>query len=229
MKKDTTNIFITEFDTYLFGQGTHYEIYNKMGAHLAVKDGKDGVYFAVWAPAAREVYVVGDFNEWKAYGYDMVKISDGGVYELFVPGAKEGQCYKFLIITQEGEALYKADPYANAAQLRPETASVITNLKGFKWSDSEWVSKKKKEDHLKEPMSIYECHIGSWKKQEDGTEDGYINYRDIVEDLAEYVLDMGYTHIELMGIAEYPFDGSWGYQVTGYYAPTSSQRILCFL
>ena len=150
MKKDTTNIFITEFDTYLFGQGTHYEIYNKMGAHLAVKDGKDGVYFAVWAPAAREVYVVGDFNGWKAYGYDMVKISDGGVYELFVPGAKEGQCYKFLIITQEGEALYKADPYANAAQLRPETASVITNLKGFKWSDSEWVSKKKKEDHLKE-------------------------------------------------------------------------------
>lgn len=221
MKKDTTNIFITEFDTYLFGQGTHYEIYNKMGAHLAVKDGKDGVYFAVWAPAAREVYVVGDFNGWKAYGYDMVKISDGGVYELFVPGAKEGQCYKFLIITQEGEALYKADPYANAAQLRPETASVITDLKGFKWSDSEWVSKKKKEDHLKEPMSIYECHIGSWKKQEDGTEDGYINYRDIVEDLAEYVLDMGYTHIELMGIAEYPFDGSWGYQVTGYYAPTS--------
>lgn len=221
MKKDTTNIFITEFDTYLFGQGTHYEIYNKMGAHLAVKDGKDGVYFAVWAPAAREVYVVGDFNEWKAYGYDMVKISDGGVYELFVPGAKEGQCYKFLIITQEGKALYKADPYANAAQLRPETASVITNLKGFKWSDSEWVSKKKKEDHLKEPMSIYECHIGSWKKQEDRTEDGYINYRDIVEDLAEYVLDMGYTHIELMGIAEYPFDGSWGYQVTGYYAPTS--------
>ncbi len=126
-----------------------------------------------------------------------------------------------MIITQEGKALYKADPYANAAQLRPETASVITNLKGFKWSDSEWVSKKKKEDHLKEPMSIYECHIGSWKKQEDRTEDGYINYRDIVEDLAEYVLDMGYTHIELMGIAEYPFDGSWGYQVTGYYAPTS--------
>ena len=149
MKKDTTNIFITEFDTYLFGQGTHYEIYNKMGAHLAVKDGKDGVYFAVWAPAAREVYVVGDFNEWKAYGYDMVKISDGGVYELFVPGAKEGQCYKFLIITQEGEALYKADPYANAAQLRPETASVITNLKGFKWSDSEWRS----EEHTSELQS----------------------------------------------------------------------------
>ena len=125
MNKDTTQIFMTELDTYLFGQGTHYEIYNKMGAHLAVKNGKEGVYFVVWAPKAKEVYVVGDFNDWRAYGYDMKPVSDGGVYELFVEGAKAGQCYKFLIISQDGEALYKADPYANAAQLRPETASVI--------------------------------------------------------------------------------------------------------
>ena len=200
---------------------THYEIYNKMGAHLAVKNGKEGVYFVVWAPKAKEVYVVGDFNDWRAYGYDMKPVSDGGVYELFVEGAKAGQCYKFLIISQDGEALYKADPYANAAQLRPETASVITDLTGFKWTDDKWVENKKKEDHLSSAMSIYECHIGSWRKQKDGTKDGYMNYRDIAHELAEYVSDMGYTHVELMGIAEYPFDGSWGYQVTGYYAPTA--------
>ncbi len=221
MNKDTTQIFMTELDTYLFGQGTHYEIYNKMGAHLAVKNGKEGVYFVVWAPKAKEVYVVGDFNDWRAYGYDMKPVSDGGVYELFVEGAKAGQCYKFLIISQDGEALYKADPYANAAQLRPETASVITDLTGFNWTDDKWVENKKKEDHLSSAMSIYECHIGSWRKQKDGTKDGYMNYRDIAHELAEYVSDMGYTHVELMGIAEYPFDGSWGYQVTGYYAPTA--------
>ena len=221
MNKDTTQIFMTELDTYLFGQGTHYEIYNKMGAHLAVKNGKEGVYFVVWAPKAKEVYVVGDFNDWRAYGYDMKPVSDGGVYELFVEGARAGQCYKFLIISQDGEALYKADPYANAAQLRPETASVITDLTGFKWTDDKWVENKKKEDHLSSAMSIYECHIGSWRKQKDGTKDGYMNYRDIAHELAEYVSDMGYTHVELMGIAEYPFDGSWGYQVTGYYAPTA--------
>ena len=221
MNKDTTQIFMTELDTYLFGQGTHYEIYNKMGAHLAVKNGKEGVYFVVWAPKAKEVYVVGDFNDWRAYGYDMKPVSDGGVYELFVEGARAGQCYKFLIISQDGEALYKADPYANAAQLRPETASVITDLTGFKWTDDKWVENKKKEDHLSSAMSIYECHIGSWRKQKDGTKDGYMNYRDIAHELAGYVSDMGYTHVELMGIAEYPFDGSWGYQVTGYYAPTA--------
>ena len=221
MNKDTTQIFMTELDTYLFGQGTHYEIYNKMGAHLAVKNGKEGVYFVVWAPKAKEVYVVGDFNDWRAYGYDMKPVSDGGVYELFVEGARAGQCYKFLIISQDGEALYKADPYANAAQLRPETASVITDLTGSKWTDDKWVENKKKEDHLSSAMSIYECHIGSWRKQKDGTKDGYMNYRDIAHELAEYVSDMGYTHVELMGIAEYPFDGSWGYQVTGYYAPTA--------
>ena len=221
MNKDTTQIFMTELDTYLFGQGTHYEIYNKMGAHLAVKNGKEGVYFVVWAPKAKEVYVVGDFNDWRAYGYDMKPVSDGGVYELFVEGARAGQCYKFLIISQDGEALYKADPYANAAQLRPETASVITDLTGFKWTDDKWVENKKKEDHLSSAMSIYECHIGSWRKQKDGTKGGYMNYRDIAHELAEYVSDMGYTHVELMGIAEYPFDGSWGYQVTGYYAPTA--------
>ena len=208
---------ITEVDAYLFGQGTHYEIYNKMGAHVGVKDGKEGVYFAVWAPAAREVYVIGEFNNWNAYGYDMKKISDGGIYDLFIPG----DMYKFLIISQSGEALYKADPYANQAQLRPETASIVADLSGYEWKDSEWVEKKKTENHLKAPLSIYECHLGSWKKKDDGTEDGFYTYRELAPELAKYVTDMGYTHIELMGIAEYPYDGSWGYQVTGYYAPTA--------
>lgn len=212
---------ITELDAYLFGQGTHYEIYNKMGAHVGVKDGKEGVYFAVWAPAAREVYVIGEFNNWNAYGYDMKKISDGGIYDLFIPGAKAGDMYKYLIISQSGEALYKADPYANQAQLRPETASIVANLSGYEWKDSEWVEKKKTENHLKAPLSIYECHLGSWKKKDDGTEDGFYTYRELAPELAKYVTDMGYTHIELMGIAEYPYDGSWGYQVTGYYAPTA--------
>ena len=212
---------ITEVDAYLFGQGTHYEIYSKMGAHVGVKDGKEGVYFAVWAPAAREVYVIGEFNNWNAYGYDMKKISDGGIYDLFIPGAKAGDMYKFLIISQSGEALYKADPYANQAQLRPETASIVADLSGYEWKDSEWVEKKKTENHLKAPLSIYECHLGSWKKKDDGTEDGFYTYRELAPELAKYVTDMGYTHIELMGIAEYPYDGSWGYQVTGYYAPTA--------
>ncbi len=219
-KKDA--VFLTELDTYLFGQGTHYEIYNKMGAHEAEKDGKKGIYFATWAPNARDIFVVGDFNNWHEEDkYRMNPVSDGGVYDLFVEGACEGQCYKFLIIAQNGDRLYKADPYANAAQLRPETASVITNLEGFEWGDKSWVSKKQKEDHLKSPMVIYECHLGSWKKQDDGTEDGYMNYRELAHELVEYVKKMNYTHVELMGIAEYPYDVSWGYQVTGYYAPTA--------
>ena len=218
---DYKDIAFTELDAYLFGNGTHYEIYNKMGAHLCTKDGKEGVYFVVWAPKAKEVYVVGDFNNWDAYGYDMKKISDGGVYELFIEGAKENQLYKFLIISQSGEALYKADPYANAAELRPATASKITNLNGYTWKDEKWVEAKKKEDHLKSPMSIYECHLGSWKKKIEDSDNGFFSYRELADKLADYVSEMGYTHIELMGIAEYPFDGSWGYQVTGYYAPTA--------
>ncbi len=215
-------IKMTEVDAYLFGQGTHYEIYNKMGAHV-VKDtatGESGVYFAVWAPNAKEVYIIGEFNDWKAYGQDMEKINDGGIYHRFVPGAKKGQLYKYLIITQKGEALYKADPYANEAQMRPETASVVSELGGFAWTDSAWVDKKKKENHHESPLSIYEVHIGSWKKKADGTKDGFYNYRDMAHELGDYVSEMGYSHIELMGIAEHPFDGSWGYQVTGYYAPT---------
>ncbi|MGN0479967.1 MAG: 1,4-alpha-glucan branching protein GlgB [Lachnospiraceae bacterium] len=221
MGRKTNPIFMTDVDAYLYGEGTHYEIYNKMGAHVTTKDGKKGVYFAVWAPNAREVFVVGDFNGWNAYGYDMHRVSDGGIYDLFVPGAKEGQVYKYLIVTAQGKAIYKADPYANAAQLRPETGSVITSLDGFEWTDSEWIAAKETEDHLKAPMSIYEVHLGSWLKQVEDSDDGFFGYRELAKSLGDYVKKMGYTHIEIMGIAEYPYDGSWGYQVTGYYAPTA--------
>ena len=221
MGRKTNPIFMTDVDAYLYGEGTHYEIYNKMGAHVTTKDGKKGVYFAVWAPNAKEVFVVGDFNDWNAYGYDMHRVSDGGIYDLFVPGAKEGQVYKYLIVTAQGKAVYKADPYANAAQLRPETGSVITSLDGFEWTDSEWIAAKETENHLKAPMSIYEVHLGSWLKQVEDSDDGFFGYRELAKLLGDYVKKMGYTHIEIMGIAEYPYDGSWGYQVTGYYAPTA--------
>ena len=211
----------TELDQYLFGQGTNYDIYRKLGAHPDTQNRKKGVYFAVWAPNAQAVSVVGEFNEWDTEKNPMKKVGPIGVYETFVPGAKIGQLYKFYITGAHGEELYKADPYANQAQLRPETASIVADLSGYEWKDSEWVEKKKTENHLKAPLSIYECHLGSWKKKDDGTEDGFYTYRELAPELAKYVSDMGYTHIELMGIAEYPYDGSWGYQVTGYYAPTA--------
>ena len=215
-------VFITEGDRYLFGMGTHYEIYEKMGAHKASdEDGKQGVYFAVWAPNAAQVFVVGDFNDWKPDGYEMTRLGSSGIYELFTDKVGEGSVYKYLIITRDGRRLYKADPYANYAQVRPDTASIVTDLSGFQWKDEKWLSACVDKEAWKEPYAVYEVHPGSWKKKDDGTEDGFYNYRELAHELAAYVKEMGYTHIELMGIAEYPYDGSWGYQVTGYYAPTS--------
>ncbi len=215
-------VFITEGDRYLFGKGTHYEIYEKMGAHKACdEDGSQGIYFAVWAPNAAQVFVVGDFNEWKPDGYEMERLGSSGIYELFTDKAKEGDRYKYMIVAGDGRQIYKADPYANYAQVRPDTASIITDLNGFTWKDEKWMSANIGKEPWKEPIAIYEVHPGSWRKKDDGTEDGFFNYRELAHDLADYVKKMGYTHIELMGIAEYPFDGSWGYQVTGYYAPTS--------
>ena len=218
---ETRDVFITESDCYLFGNGTHYEIYEKLGAHRAVRDGKEGVYFAVWAPNADVVSVVGDFNNWCGYGYEMSRIGDSGIFELFVENAYVGAKYKYHISSPNGEKHFKCDPYANQAELRPDNASIVTDLNQFQWTDEEWLNKKSSEEPWKEPMAIYEVHLGSWKKKNDGTYDGFLNYRELAHQLAEYVNYMGYTHIEIMGIAEYPFDGSWGYQVTGYYAPTS--------
>jgi len=219
LKKE--KVYISEDDQYLFGQGTHYEIYKKLGAHLSCENGVEGTYFAVWAPNAAYVNVVGTFNNWDTYSHGMNKLGDGGIWGLFIPGVGEGVLYKYLITTQNGEKLYKADPYANSAELRPATASVVTDLSGFSWTDSSWLSKRDKENINKKPMAIYECHIGSFMKHPNNTEDGFYNYREFADTIVSYMKEMKYTHIELLGIAEHPFDGSWGYQVTGYYAPTA--------
>ena len=215
---------ITEADAYLFAQGTHYEIYEKMGAHEAEIDGQKGVYFAVWAPNAKYVNVIGSFNNWDIFKDNMDRISEGGIFALFIPGAKIGDMYKYVITTSDDRKLYKADPYGNYSQLRPDNASIVTDLSGFKWTDSAWQTEKQTKDILKQPMAIYECHIGSWMKHpvsDPEKETGFYNYREFADRFVEYCKDMKYTHVELMGIAEHPFDGSWGYQVTGYYAPTS--------
>ena len=214
-------LFITDADQFVFAQGSHYEIYKKLGAHPCKKDGKKGTYFAVWAPNAQSVSLVGNFNNWDTTATPMKKRDNGGIYEIFMEGLGEGELYKYFIITPNGDGIYKADPYANYAELRPGTASVVYDIKKLKWSDSKWLEERKKKNYFCEPVAIYECHIGSWMKHPDGTEDGFYTYREFADRISEYLKKMKYTHIELMGIAEHPFDGSWGYQVTGYYAPTS--------
>ena len=213
---------ITDMDQYLFGEGTHYELYKKLGAHPAEYEGEQGVYFAVWAPHAKGVRVIGEFNCWGSDGYRMNRLEPLGIYEAFVPGLKEGCMYKYLIETESGEYLYKADPFAFYAEKRPGTASRVTDIDHFTWHDERWMEKRKSWNAAEEALSIYEVHPGSWRRHpHDEDEDGFYNYREFAEELTEYVKDMGYTHVELMGIAEHPFDGSWGYQVTGYFAPTS--------
>ena len=212
---------ITENDIRLFKSGIHYEIYKKLGAHPKRIDDQDGISFSVWAPNAQEISVIGDFNGWDIENNKMNPIGDSGIFELFIPGALIGQRYKYAIKTLNDEILHKSDPYANYSERRPGNASVVTDISNFNWSDNQWLKKRQKLDLKKKPMSIYEVHIGSWKKHRNRDEDGFYNYKEFAHSLTEYILDMGYTHVELMGIAEYPFDGSWGYQVTGYYAPTS--------
>ena len=213
---------VTEYDMYLFGEGTHYNIYEKLGAHPGKKGRKKGIYFDVWAPNASNVWVIGSFNDWDETATPMERLEPNGIYEAFVPEAKMGDMYKYLIETSEGEYLYKADPYANYAELRPGTASRIADISELKWTDDVWMEQRAKQtDVYEQPLSIYEVHPGSWMRHPDGTEDGFYTYRELAKALTDYVKEMGYTHVELMGISEYPFDGSWGYQVTGYYAPTS--------
>lgn len=214
----------TELDRYLFGQATHYEIYRKLGAHFTEQEGKKGVCFDLWAPNASRVWIIGSFNGWSETANEMVRLEPEtmGIYELFIPGLKEGELYKYLIETKNGKRLYKADPYANYAELRPGTASALADINKFKWSDQKWMDNRAKtKDVYGQPLAIYEVHPGSWKRHPGREDDGFYTYRDLAKYLIPYVLEMGYTHIEMMGISEYPFDGSWGYQVTGYYAPTS--------
>ena len=212
---------IGELDRYLFGEGRHYQLYHKLGAHPYTYRRQDGYYFAVWAPHAAAVSLVGDFNAWNPDATPMKPVADSGIYELFVPGLGVGQLYKFAITTHTGTILFKADPYAFSAEYRPGTASVTADIRGFKWNDSKWMESRAGTDPVKAPISIYEVHLGSWKKKNRPEKDGYYTYMEAAHELADYVLEMGYTHVELMGIAEHPYDGSWGYQVTGYFAPTS--------
>ncbi len=213
----------TKKDLEEFGKGIHYTIYEKLGAHPMTIDGIEGTYFAVWAPNAARVSVVGDFNLWDGRRHPMVQIKEAGIHELFIPGVKAGDCYKYEIKTKQGLPMLKADPYGNAAELRPGTASVITDLTGFSWTDEKWLAQRKTTDYKKAPMLIYEVHLGSWRKPDPEAEDSqeFYTYRELAPQLAAYVKEMGYTHVELLPIMEHPLDESWGYQVTGYYAPTA--------
>ncbi len=210
---------LTDLDLYLHSEGRHWEIYNKLGAHPREVDGVKGVNFAVWAPNARRVSVVGDFNRWDGRVHPMEQHSDSGIWELFIPGIGVGAKYKYEIKSHFN--LYQAekiDPYSFHAERRPNTASLVAELDSYEWGDDRWMAERTESNPLTAPMAIYEVHLGSWKRKE-GNE--WLTYRELARDLVSYVKEMGYTHIELLPIAEHPFDGSWGYQVTGYYAPTS--------
>ncbi len=211
---------LTDFDLFLCGKGTHYRTYEKLGAHLLEEDGKKGVYFAVWAPNAQHVSVIGSFNNWEAWIHPMRAIGSSGIWELFIPGVKEGDQYKFEIKGPQGFWAQKADPYAFAAEVRPRTASVVCDLGRYQWNDAAWIDQRGQTKWHEKPISVYEVHLGSWKRKvEEGNR--WLTYRELAEQLIPYVKETGYTHIELMPIAEHPFDGSWGYQTGGYFAPTS--------
>lgn len=209
----------TKSDIDKFNNGIHYTIYEKLGAHPMTLDGEEGVYFAVWAPNAMRISVVGDFNEWDGRIHQMRKIPEAGIFELFVPGVKCGDNYKFELKVKGGLTYLKADPYGNAAQLRPDAASVVADLSGFKWEDEDFIKNREKFQTGNAPMSVYEMYLGSFVEPKEG--EIYANYREIAPKVIEYVKEMGYTHVELMPVMEHPFDGSWGYQVIGYYAPTA--------
>lgn len=208
---------MSDLDLYLFNEGRHLEAYRRLGAHLIERDGVKGVHFAVWAPNAYKVSVIGDFNRWDARVHPM-ETRGGAIWEVFIPGLEAGHSYKYEIRSRmNGFRAEKADPYGFGTELRPNTASIVTDIDNYEWNDTEWMEKRRGTDPLETPMSIYELHMGSWKRKDNNE---WLTYRELAHELSDYMLDMGYTHVELMPVMEYPFDGSWGYQVTGYYAPT---------
>ncbi len=210
---------LTDFDIHLFVKGQHRQIYDKLGAHPRQINGVTGVNFAVWAPNCYKVAVVGDFNRWDPRTHAMENNNDSGIWELFVPGLKPGDRYKYEVRSHnQAYRAAKSDPYGFYAEVRPDTASIICDLDRYQWGDAQWMSARASANPLKQPMNIYELHLGSWKRKEGGE---YLTYRELAEELPPYLVDMGYTHLELLPVAEHPLDASWGYQVTGYYAPTS--------
>ena len=210
--------FLDQDEIYLFNRGQLYHSYFKLGAHIIERDGIMGTHFAIWVPDVLSVRLVGEFNNWCSTDSSMVEEGNSGVWTLFLPRVRQGQLYKYEIHTKEGQMFLKSDPYAFFSELRPATASIVYSLEGFDWQDQAWLGQRKGLNVLEMPLLIYEVHLGSWRRKEDG---GYTNWRTLAIDLLEYVLKMGYTHLELMPIMEHPFDGSWGYQLTGYYSCTS--------
>ena len=213
--------WLSNFDRYLIGEGTHERAYEKLGTHLASFDGRQGVVFAVWAPNAKQVAVVGDFNGWNPTAHAMHS-SDAGIWTLFIPGLAEHTVYKYHITSQDLQQFDKADPYGFAMEERPRTGSVVADLDHFPWTDAAWIQSRTERQALNRPLTIYEVHLGSWRRKADTVwGQRYLTYRELAEELIPYVVEMGYTHIELLPMAEHPFDGSWGYQVLGFFAPTS--------
>ncbi|MBP5426722.1 MAG: 1,4-alpha-glucan branching protein GlgB [Clostridiales bacterium] len=211
---------ISDYDLYLFNEGNNYKIYEKLGAHICTINNVVGTLFAVWAPSAKNVSVVGSFNQWDGRRNPMRYRGKSGVWELFIPYVTSGELYKFEIRTSDNQLLVKSDPFANYSELRPKTASIVYDLDNYNWSDASWIYERDSKTNFRKPISIYEVHLGSWQKPYPKC-DSFLSYRDLADKLVSYVKNMGYTHIELMPISEYPFDGSWGYQVTGYYSVTS--------
>lgn len=210
---------LSDYDLYLFGEGNHQHAYRFMGAHLDEIDGVHGALFAVWAPNAERVSVVGDFNGWDGRRHPMRSRGDSGIWELFIPGLTESALYKFEIRARDsGDILLKSDPYGQQFEMRPNTASIIASAQSHAWGDGEWMTQRRGDHWLHAPVAIYEVHLGSWQRGEHGE---FLGYRELAHRLVAYVSQMGFTHIELMPVTEHPFDASWGYQTTGYYAPTS--------
>lgn len=208
----------TDYEVHLFHEGSLYESYQAFGAHITTEDGIEGTRFSVWAPHAKSVSVVGEFNDWSSESHVMEKLNPEGIWSLFIPSIGQGELYKYAIQTKDDRVLLKADPYAFFSELRPHTASIVHTLGQYKWNDEKWMRAKKRKKVFEEPMAIYELHFGSWKLKEDGS---FYSYREMAEELIPYVLDHQFTHIEIMPLVEHPYDRSWGYQGTGYYSPTS--------
>ncbi|MCX6995833.1 MAG: alpha-amylase family glycosyl hydrolase, partial [Kiritimatiellaeota bacterium] len=213
-------LVITDFDQHLFGEGTHCRSYEKMGARPMTLEGVAGVHFAVWAPNAARVSVVGDFNRWDGRHHPMQHRGSSGLWELFIPELQAGDIYKFEIKSRGGYLVQKADPYAFSSELRPKTASRVWNLRGYSWNDADWLDRRRRTNWHEQPLSVYEVHLGSWRREPE-PRGRWLTYRELADQLVPYVQELGFTHIELLPVSEHPLDGSWGYQTSGYFAPTA--------